>query len=823
MAVAVGTASMSDAELIAASREGNADAYAELYRRHRDSALAGARALTRSRSDADDVVSDAFAKVLRVLQNGGGPELAFRPYLLTAVRNSFYDKVRRTREQPTDDVQLEGAAEPVTPADTQDDTSFAAAAFATLPERWQQVLWYTEVEGKSAAQVAPILGLAPNAVAALAYRAREGLRQAYLQAHLRHQPSLACNECSSSLGAYVRDGLSARDRRKVDEHLHECESCSALLAELVDTNSTLRAALIPAVLGVPAAAYLSGLGGVAGKGVIGWLLRGVRSNPATAAAGAAVAAAVVAVGVVAATGGEPPPAAAPTTVTVTVAATQPDTEPDTTAVDTTVRRTTAPADTTAPAPDTTPSTTPPVVLAPPPATPPRTTPVTRPRPAPPQTTRPTTTAPPATQPAPTTAAPTTVPPNTAAPTTVPPTTVPPLTLTASVAQRGPAFPGGQLQLVATLANSNGRRPAASVLDLRLPAGLSVVSTDNADWSCTAAGVCTVAGTGDSIAAINIAVASSVTAVVTVQPVMSVPVASISGALTVTPVTVAGFLHQSIGRGEVIAVGNSVLTCRDNSPSCADARQGIGTRLDNDDYQMQHVTVPGVGAFNSSSASLDFTGSVTAAYLVWGGDLAASGIGAPDDALRNTVSLAGPGGVSTPVVSTQVVDLPGGVYTAAADVTALVSAPGVYSVGDVQTAVGRGSFGGWSLVVVTNDPSQPVRLRVVAAPGFQVGDSPYTAAVALPSAAAGQQFAAAVVSFNSDLGDRGESFAVSGTPLPATFDSIITGARQPADVNNFGVDVLTAAVPISGSSVDARIATTDDRFVIAAFGFTLDLP
>jgi hypothetical protein len=32
--------------------------------------------------------------------------------------------------------------------------------------------------------MAPLLGLTANSVAALAYRAREGLRQAYLQMHL---------------------------------------------------------------------------------------------------------------------------------------------------------------------------------------------------------------------------------------------------------------------------------------------------------------------------------------------------------------------------------------------------------------------------------------------------------------------------------------------------------------------------------------------------------------------------------------------------------------------------------------------------------------
>ena len=53
-----------------------------------------------------------------------------------------------------------------------------ARAFASLPERWQAVLWHTEIEGARPADVAPLLGLTANSVAALAYRAREGLRQA---------------------------------------------------------------------------------------------------------------------------------------------------------------------------------------------------------------------------------------------------------------------------------------------------------------------------------------------------------------------------------------------------------------------------------------------------------------------------------------------------------------------------------------------------------------------------------------------------------------------------------------------------------------------
>src|SRR5947208_7673851 len=82
-----------DAELISAVRGGDVDAYGELFARHVDSARRLARQLA-GPADADDLVSDAFTKVLLVLQRGGGPDLAFRAYLLTAVRRLHVDRLR---------------------------------------------------------------------------------------------------------------------------------------------------------------------------------------------------------------------------------------------------------------------------------------------------------------------------------------------------------------------------------------------------------------------------------------------------------------------------------------------------------------------------------------------------------------------------------------------------------------------------------------------------------------------------------------------------------------------------------------------------------
>src|SRR5829696_3846028 len=268
----------SDAELIDSVRSGDNDAYAVLYRRHAGSAVALARQLTGSAAEADDLVAEAFAKVLITLRAGGGPDTAFRAYLLTTLRNTLYDRARRDRrvELSDDMTRHDRGVQWEDTAVARLESSLAARAFNRLPERWQTVLWHTEVEQESPAQVAPLLGLTPNGVAALAYRAREGLRQAYLQEHLTDVAGEECRYTVERLGAWARDGLSKREQDRVEEHLAGCGRCRVLAAELEEVNSGLRGILAPLVLGAGAAAYLAGVGG----GTVG-------TGAATAAAGTA--------------------------------------------------------------------------------------------------------------------------------------------------------------------------------------------------------------------------------------------------------------------------------------------------------------------------------------------------------------------------------------------------------------------------------------------------------------------------------------------------------------------------------------------------------
>ncbi|HEX4723529.1 MAG TPA: sigma-70 family RNA polymerase sigma factor [Pseudonocardiaceae bacterium] len=254
----------SDAELIEAVRSGQVDAFGSLYQRHVSSAYNLARQLARSRAESDDLVSEAFARVLDTLRAGRGPDSAFRAYLLTALRHVAYDKTRRDRKvELTDDVtavsgiSVEKISEPFKDTAVAGlERTLAAKAFARLPERWQAVLWHTEIEGQSPAEVAPLLGLTANGVSALAYRAREGLRQAYLQVHLDESTAARCQATTEKLGAWTRGGLSKRETAQVEAHLDECERCQALAAELADVNGGLRV-IATLVLGIGAAGYLA--------------------------------------------------------------------------------------------------------------------------------------------------------------------------------------------------------------------------------------------------------------------------------------------------------------------------------------------------------------------------------------------------------------------------------------------------------------------------------------------------------------------------------------------------------------------------------------
>jgi RNA polymerase sigma factor (sigma-70 family) len=246
-----GATLLSDSELVLRARQGDRRSFGTLYLRHHDAAWRVACAAAGSATDAEDAVAEGFAKVFAALPRMVDRELAFRPYLLACVRNAAVDRHRRTRKiDLRDEVpeQEAAAADPDEVVLADLERNLVGEALRSLPERWRTVLWLTEVEGMTPTEVSAVIGIKPNAVAALSYRAREGLREAYLQAHMRAEARADCRYTVDRLSPYVRNELAARERDKVQAHLDGCAACRQRRDELADVNASLLGALVPVPL-----------------------------------------------------------------------------------------------------------------------------------------------------------------------------------------------------------------------------------------------------------------------------------------------------------------------------------------------------------------------------------------------------------------------------------------------------------------------------------------------------------------------------------------------------------------------------------------------
>ncbi|MFE9404331.1 sigma-70 family RNA polymerase sigma factor [Streptomyces sp. NPDC006530] len=277
----------SDADLIHAMRTGDDSAYEELFRRHSEAVRRYARTCCRDAHTADDLTAEVFARTLQAVRGGAGPEHAVRAYLMTTVRRVAATWTRTAkREQLVDDFAVFAQQSARSTEAFDDDTidlgaevramheaeqTLAMQAFRSLPERWQAVLWHTTVEEESPSEIAPLFGLTANATAVLASRAREGLKQAYLQAHVSTALTSGgdCARYADRLGAYARGGLRMRAERGLSKHLEECAKCRVAVIELKDVNAGIPALLPVAVIGWFAAGFSLKAAGVVAGGAAG--------------------------------------------------------------------------------------------------------------------------------------------------------------------------------------------------------------------------------------------------------------------------------------------------------------------------------------------------------------------------------------------------------------------------------------------------------------------------------------------------------------------------------------------------------------------------
>ncbi|MEU6299692.1 sigma-70 family RNA polymerase sigma factor [Streptomyces erythrochromogenes] len=265
--------SLSDGELCALLRGHTAepdtavsDVMDEVFARHHSSVLAYARTCCRDLSTAQDLAAEAFARTYRAIAWGAGPEYAWRPYLLTCVRRLAATWAREaTRTRLSDDfeewaAQLSDGQDAEEAVFTAEEGSLVLRAYESLPERWQAVLWHSVVEDEPAAETAARLGISAGGVGSLVARAREGLKEAYLRAHLDRSASDECKHYGGQIAARLRRP-GKRLTRDLSRHLQGCDDCARAERDLREVNGRLGVLLLGGILLWNPASFLSALGG----------------------------------------------------------------------------------------------------------------------------------------------------------------------------------------------------------------------------------------------------------------------------------------------------------------------------------------------------------------------------------------------------------------------------------------------------------------------------------------------------------------------------------------------------------------------------------
>jgi RNA polymerase sigma-70 factor (ECF subfamily) len=139
-----------------------------------------ALSVLRNPAEAEDVVQDAFLRVLQ-RRHSLAAVIDLRPWLVRIAWNLALDRVRRARPSQLDDLFAAGLVS----ADLPADQALAEAgqikqvlrAMERLPKKERQALLLSAMDELSTAEIGDILGRSESSVRSLLFRARAHLRQ----------------------------------------------------------------------------------------------------------------------------------------------------------------------------------------------------------------------------------------------------------------------------------------------------------------------------------------------------------------------------------------------------------------------------------------------------------------------------------------------------------------------------------------------------------------------------------------------------------------------------------------------------------------------
>jgi hypothetical protein len=277
------------------------------------------------------------------------------------------------------------------------------------------------------------------------------------------------------------------------------------------------------------------------------------------------------------------------------------------------------------------------------------------------------------------------------------------------------------------------------------------------------------------------------------------------------------------------IGNALQSCDAREEGCLEARARKGDRRDNDFWRMRPIkldTDPTTHSSSSAQLTVPTGGKVLWAGLYW------SGVDCRElNGKASTARLKGPGATSYSLIqATETVRsrLPSyGVYQSFTDVTAQVQAAGggEWWAADVPSRAGVGTYAGWSLVVVEQDPNAPLQQAMVLDGNHPVlpgGSADIPIAGLLPTAAPGR---ISLIGWEGDADLKGDQLQLDGKPLTPeggdrdpndVMDSSANGAIGTALTFGVNVDLFSAVL---GRQQTIHLVTDRDAYLVGVVTVT----
>lgn len=174
-----------DAALMMRARDGDDEAFQELFQRHHRVVFNFCLRMLGEPARAEELTQDTFVNIFRA-RHRYEPRSRFLTYLLRVATNLCLNE-KRSRARWGTPLDVEGpAGEGILDTKTAsiEDTAIQAerldrvrAAIGELPGRQAAALLLTRVDGLSHAEVAETLGVSTEALKSLVFRATQSLRQ----------------------------------------------------------------------------------------------------------------------------------------------------------------------------------------------------------------------------------------------------------------------------------------------------------------------------------------------------------------------------------------------------------------------------------------------------------------------------------------------------------------------------------------------------------------------------------------------------------------------------------------------------------------------